>query len=103
MFKENFLLAVNDEAHDVYRDGVDHAFLDDLHAERKVILSNLSQSSAVEQSFPFTPVVKLSEVVRNTKRIVAGAAAFFAAAQEREIFYIFLHRWSSFEDLYVFG
>ena len=103
MVKENFLLAVNDEAHDVYRDGVDHAFLDDLHAERKVILSNLSQSSAVEQSFPFTPVVKLSEVVRNTKRIVAGAAAFFAAAQEREIFYIFLHRWSSFEDLYVFG
>ncbi len=84
MVKENFLLAIIDEAHDVYRDGVDHAFLDDLHAERRVILSNLSQSSAVEQSFPFTPVVKLTEVVRNTKRIVAGAAAFFAAAQERE-------------------
>jgi len=83
--KENFLLAVIDEAHDVYRDGVEHAFLDDLHTDRKVILSNLSQSSAVEkQHFPFTPVVKLTEVVRNTKRIVAGAAAFFAAAQERE-------------------
>ena len=29
-------------------------------------------------------MVKLTEVVRNTKRIIAGAAAFFAAALERE-------------------
>ena len=81
---QNFLLAVLDEAHDIYRDSVDHAFLKDLQAERSILLSNLSQSKAVQQSFPDMPMVKLTEVVRNTKRIMAGAAAFFAAALERE-------------------
>ena len=81
---QKFLLAVLDEAHDIYRDGVDHRFLKDLQAERSILLSNLSQSSAVQQSFPDMPMVKLTEVVRNTKRIIAGAAAFCAAALERE-------------------
>eukprot|EP00434_Breviolum_minutum_P005739 symbB.v1.2.005055.t1/scaffold291.1/size238869/20 len=81
---QKFLLAVLDEAHDIYRDGVDHAFLKDLQPERSLLLSNLSQSSAVQQSFPDMPMLKLTEVVRNTKRIIAGAAAFFAAALERE-------------------
>ena len=81
---QKVLLAVLDEAHDIYRDGVDHTFLKDLQAERSILLSNLSQSSAVQQSFPDMPMVKLTEVVRNTKRIVAGAATFFAAALERE-------------------
>ena len=84
MVEENFLLAIVDEAHDIYRDGVDHAFLKDLQAERRILLSNLSQSSAVQQSFPFMPMVKLTEVVRSTQRIVAGAAAFLAATSERE-------------------
>ena len=82
--EENFILAIVDEAHDIYRDGVDHAFLEDLQAEQRILLSNLSQSSAVEQSFPDMPMVKLTEVVRSTKRIVAGTAAFLAAALERE-------------------
>ncbi len=85
MVEDNFLLAiVVDEAHDIYRDGVDHAFLEDLQAERRILLSNISQSSAVQQSFPFMPMVKLTEVVRSTQRIVAGAAAFLAATSERE-------------------
>ena len=81
---QKFLLAVLDEAHDIYRDGVDHKFLKNLQPERSILLSNVSQSSAVQQSFPDMPMVKLTEVVRNTKRIIAGAAAFFAAALERE-------------------
>eukprot|EP00434_Breviolum_minutum_P020760 symbB.v1.2.018312.t1/scaffold1456.1/size117650/2 len=81
---QTFLLTVLDEAHDIYRDGVDHAFLKDLQSERSILLSNLSQSSALQESFPDMPIVKLTEVVRNTKRIIAGAAAFFAAALERE-------------------
>ena len=84
MVGQKFLLAVLDEAHDIYRDGVDHTFLKDLQPERSILLSNASQSSALQQSFPDMPMVKLTEVVRNTKRIIAGAAAFFAAALERE-------------------
>ena len=84
MVEENFLLAIVDEAHDIYRDDVDHAFLEALQAEQRILLSNLSQSSAVQQSFPDMPMVKLTEVVRSTKRIVAGTAAFLAAALERE-------------------
>ena len=84
VFGQKFLLTVLDEAHDIYRDGVDHAFLKNLQSERSILLSNLSQSSAVQQTFPDMPMVKLTEVVRNTKRIIAGAAAFFAAALERE-------------------
>ena len=84
MVEENFLLVIVDEAHDIFRDGVDHAFLEALQAERRILLSNLSQSSAVQQSFPFMPMVKLTEVVRSTQRIVAGAAAFLAATSERE-------------------
>ena len=84
MVKENFLLAIVDEAHDIYREGVDHAFLEDLQAEGRILLSNLSQSSADQQLFPDMPIVKLTEVVRSTKRIVAGTAAFLAAALERE-------------------
>ena len=84
VFGQKFLLTVLDEAHDIYRDGVDHAFLKELQSERSILLSNLSQSSALEQSFPDMPMVKLTEVVRNTKRIIAGAAAFLAAALERE-------------------
>lgn len=84
MVKENFLLAIVDEAHDIYREGVDHAFLEDLQAEGRILLSNLSQSSADQQLFPDMPMVKLTEVVRSTERIVAGAAAFLVAALERE-------------------
>ena len=40
--EENFILAIVDEAHDIYRDGVDHAFLEDLQAEQRILLSNLS-------------------------------------------------------------
>ena len=81
---QKFLLTVLDEAHDIYHEGVDHAFLKDLKSERRILLSNLSQSSSLHLSFPDMPMVKLTEVVRNTKRIVAGAAAFFADALERE-------------------
>ena len=81
---QKFLLTVLDEAHDIYHEGVDHAFLKDLKSERSILLSNLSQSSSLHLSFPDMPMVKLTEVVRNTKRIVAGAAAFFADALERE-------------------
>ena len=48
-------------------------------------------------------MVKLTEVVRSTKRIVAGTAAFLAAALEREGITSFVHSWSSFEDLPFYG
>lgn len=72
-----FMLLIVDEAHDLYRSDVDHRFLERIQAEQKLLLSNRSQSSAVCQTFPDQLLdLVLYDVVRCSKRIVAGAAAF---------------------------
>ena len=79
-----FLLAVVDEAHDIYRPDVDHAFLESVQARQYLLLSSLSQASSINQSFPQMQEVKLTEVVRSTKRIVAGSAAFHPSDAEKQ-------------------
>ena len=81
-----FDLMVVDEAHDIYRDDVfESGFLDKLNAKRQLLLSNLSQSSVLTPQFPQDMAeVRLTEVVRCTKRIVAGAAAFHGTPDDKE-------------------
>lgn len=81
-----FDLTVVDEAHDIYRDDVlESGFLKKVKTKRWLLLSNLSQSSVLTPKFPTDMVeVKLTEVVRCTKRIVAGAAAFHATPSDKE-------------------
>ena len=79
-----FLLAVVDEAHDIYRPDVDHALLEKVQARQYLLLSSLSQASSINQSFPQMQEVKLTEVVRSTKRIVAASAAFHPSDAEKQ-------------------
>ena len=73
---DSFALAVIDEAHHVFVEP--HAGLSAClgRAKRKLILSDQSQSLVLEEHYPKMHSVKLTEVVRNTKRIVTAAAAF---------------------------
>ena len=71
-----FALVVLDESHNIYRSDVDRGILPSLKYDRTLLLSDESQSSAVEANFPFMERVRLQQVVRSTKRIVAGAAPF---------------------------
>ena len=53
--------------------------------KRWLVLSNLSQSSVLNPAFPADMTeVRLTVVVRCTKRIVAGAAAFHATPDDKE-------------------
>ncbi len=81
-----FDLTVVDEAHDIYRDEVlDSGFLDKVKTKRWLLLSNISQSSVLEPNFPANmKEVKLTQVVRSTKRVVAGAATFHAIPEDKE-------------------
>ena len=87
-----FLLEVCDEAQDVYIDvGFDadngawsHPVLNELKSHRKLHLSSHSQSSTVSDRYRYSVDVTLTEVVRSTQRIVAGAATFLASASEKQ-------------------
>ena len=80
-----FVLLIVDEAHDLYRSDVDHSFLERIQARQKLLLSNLSQSSAVCQTFPKELLeLVLYDVVRCSKRIIAGAAAFTPSELEKK-------------------
>ena len=72
-------LLVLDEAHKIFRAREVPPFLEQElpRCKAKLLLSDDSQSSEVDQAFPTDlKRVRLTEVVRSTKRIVAGAAAF---------------------------
>ena len=79
-------LTVVDEAHDIYRrDVLETGFLEKVKTKRWLLLSNLSQSSDLTPCFPENATEgRLTEVVRSTKRIVAGAAAFHATPDDKE-------------------
>ncbi|CAE7377564.1 unnamed protein product, partial [Symbiodinium microadriaticum] len=72
-------MVVYDESHHIFSlppEEMSSTLLPSLSAKRRLILSDESQSASVSQTYPDMARVKLSEVVRSTKRIVAGAAAF---------------------------
>ena len=81
-----FDLTVVDEAHDIFKpDVLETGFLSQVDTKRWLVLSNLSQSSVLNPAFPADMTeVRLTEVVRCTKRIVAGAAAFHATPDDKE-------------------
>ena len=71
---DDFILAVFDEGHEIFRTN-QHIF-QEVHAQRKLILSDLSQSFLLNNKYPEMRRVNLTEVVRCTKRLVLGAHAF---------------------------
>ena len=78
-------LTIVDEAHDIYRDEVYSGVLHEVNTRRWLLLSNISQSSVLEPNFPANmKEVKLTQVVRSTKRVVAGAAAFLATPDDKK-------------------
>ena len=87
-----FLLEVCDEAQDVYidagfdakNDAMSHPVLKELKSQRKLHLSSHSQASTPSDRYRHSVDVTLTEVVRSTQRIVAGAATFFASASEKQ-------------------
>eukprot|EP00434_Breviolum_minutum_P027950 symbB.v1.2.024729.t1/scaffold2363.1/size81248/2 len=85
--KSKFDLTVVDESHDIFKqpDVLETGFLSQVDTKRWLVLSNLSQSSVLNPAFPADMTeVRLTEVVRCTKRIVAGAAAFHATPDDKE-------------------
>ena len=63
----------------MFRSDAAYGCLQEINYEKLLLCSDDSQSSAVEQAYPSWPdiqKVNLREVVRSTKRIVAGSAAF---------------------------
>ncbi|CAE7892767.1 unnamed protein product [Symbiodinium sp. KB8] len=83
---QDFQLAVCDESHSyLHNDSTVGKMIEGrIAARRRLLLSDESQSSAISQSYPEMQRVKLTEVVRSTKRIVAGAAAFQLHADTSE-------------------
>jgi hypothetical protein len=77
-------LLVVDEAHHVYRDEQFRATLESLPATRWMLLSDVSQGLTNDACFPdeLTEVV-LTEVVRSSKRIVAGAMKFQLQGEDK--------------------
>ena len=78
--RENFALVIVDECHNIFRPDVSYDFMERVHCHR-LLLSDASQSAAALQYYPFYLIyrmkhVNLKEIVRSTKRIVSGAAAF---------------------------
>eukprot|EP00435_Cladocopium_sp_Y103_P041008 s801_g11.t1 len=71
---DDLVLAVFDEAHEIFRTN-QHIF-QEVRAQHKLILSDLSQSFLLENTYPEMRRVNLTEVVRSTKRVVFGAKAF---------------------------
>ncbi|CAE7244682.1 unnamed protein product [Symbiodinium sp. CCMP2592] len=72
-------MVVYDESHHIFSlppEEMSSTLLPSLSAKRRLLLSDESQSASVSQTYPDMARVNLSEVVRSTKRIVAGAATF---------------------------
>eukprot|EP00438_Fugacium_kawagutii_P030889 Skav215842 [mRNA] locus=scaffold1630:85275:87416:- [translate_table: standard] len=67
-------LAVFDEAHEVLR--MDSSLFNKIEAQQKMLLSDISQSHSLNVAYPEVRKVTLTQVVRSTKRVVAGAASF---------------------------
>ena len=85
--KSKFDLTVVDEAHDIFKqpDVLESGFLSKVDTKKWLLLSNLSQSSVLKPTFPADMTEgRLTEVVRCSKRIVAGAAAFVASPDDKE-------------------
>eukprot|EP00435_Cladocopium_sp_Y103_P021402 s3795_g5.t1 len=83
--KMQFILAIVDEAHDVFRSTEYDSFFNfKVEAEQCLLLSSKSQASGDECTFTGVTELKLTEIVRSTKRIVAGSAAFQGSAEEKE-------------------
>ena len=84
--ESKFDLTVVDEAHDIFKpDVLESGLLSKVDTKRWLLLSNLSQASVLKPTFPANMTEeRLTEVVRCTKRIVAGAAAFHATPHEKE-------------------
>ena len=81
---EKFFLAVFDEGHEVFshcRNISEH-----VSSESTLLLSDTSQCSDmnVNINYPNIKCVALTEVVRSTKRIVRGAAAFQILSEEQQ-------------------
>jgi hypothetical protein len=72
----NYDLVVVDEAHHICADESLWAVVDGYTGTRRLLLSDISQGSHRETRFPEMPEVTLTEVVRSSKRIVAGAMDF---------------------------
>lgn len=69
-------LSIFDEAHELFASDQMSQIYKDAPGE-KLLLSDLSQSASLHPSFPKdATTVTMTEVVRSTKRIVAGAQAF---------------------------
>ena len=82
--KMQFILAVVDEAHDVFRCTDYNIFFNfKVEAEQCLLLSSKSQASG-ECTFTGVTELKLTEIVRSTKRIVAGSAAFQGSVEEKD-------------------
>eukprot|EP00438_Fugacium_kawagutii_P029842 Skav200968 [mRNA] locus=scaffold448:607849:610224:- [translate_table: standard] len=67
-------LAIFDEGHEVLR--MDSLLFSKIEAQQKILLSDISQSHSLHVAYPDVRKVTLSQVVRSTKRVVAGAASF---------------------------
>lgn len=78
---EPFLLTIIDESHDVLQ--LNHDLLDKIKTQQLLLLSSQSQASG-SVTFPKAHDVELKQIVRSTKRIVAGAAAFQSQAAEKK-------------------
>ena len=81
---DEFALVIVDESHNVFHVDADQGMLAgimDRRPKRQLLLSDESQSSAVTESFPTIPRVRLTQVVRSTQCIVAAAAAFQLGSQ----------------------
>ena len=84
--KMRFLLTIIDEAHDIFCTDGNRTFLEEkIEAPREVLfLSSVSQNSFGAVDFPPAKKITMTQVVRSTQRIVAGAAAFQASAAEKD-------------------
>ena len=77
----HFKLTVIDESHNIFRENESQGKLGHVEFGDMLLLSDESQSFAVADKFPRMQRVKLTQVVRSAKRIVAGAAAFQSTAE----------------------
>ena len=73
---DKFELLVVDEAHNIFRADVERHALDRVSCSNQLLLSDDSQSSAMEVNIPPMESVVLTEVVRSTRQIVVGASSF---------------------------
>jgi hypothetical protein len=81
-----YSLVVVDEAHHIYRDRAFRAALESVSTDRRMLLSDLSQGLTDESCFPGELAeVMLTEVVRSSRRIVAGAMRFQLHGESKQL------------------